>query len=203
MVERASMELAPLDRFAARREKSRACCRAYYVANRERLAEKRRLRHAANPEKLAERNRAYRAANRDKCIEYSRDYYAANHDKFIQHTRAWRRANPEALAEQRRLYRAKNSEKRTADGHLRRARKRSADGSHTAADIKRIRAAQSDKCACCRVRLKGRGHLDHIVALAAGGSNWPSNLQYLCRSCNLAKGARDPIEFMQARGMLL
>jgi hypothetical protein len=28
-------------------------------------------------------------------------------------------------------------------------------------------------------------------------------LQLLCRPCNLSKSARDPIEFMQERGMLL
>lgn len=33
-------------------------------------------------------------------------------------------------------------------------------------------------------------HVDHIVAVAKGGSNDPSNLQALCADCNLGKGAR-------------
>jgi 5-methylcytosine-specific restriction endonuclease McrA len=31
-------------------------------------------------------------------------------------------------------------------------------------------------------------HVDHRVALARGGDNHPSNLQALCRRCNLRKG---------------
>jgi 5-methylcytosine-specific restriction endonuclease McrA len=39
--------------------------------------------------------------------------------------------------------------------------------------------------------------------MARGGSNWPSNLQLLCKSCNLSKGARDAEEFMREKGFLL
>jgi len=33
-------------------------------------------------------------------------------------------------------------------------------------------------------------HVDHICAVANGGTNDPSNLQTLCSDCNLGKGAR-------------
>ena len=46
-------------------------------------------------------------------------------------------------------------------------------------------------------------HLDHKVPLAAGGANEFGNLQLLCPRCNLAKSARDPLDFMQSRGFLL
>lgn len=36
-----------------------------------------------------------------------------------------------------------------------------------------------------------------------GGANDDSNLQLLCQSCNRAKGAKDPVEFMRALGFLL
>ena len=32
--------------------------------------------------------------------------------------------------------------------------------------------------------------LDHIIPLARGGANDPSNLQVLCRGCNAQKGVR-------------
>lgn len=33
-------------------------------------------------------------------------------------------------------------------------------------------------------------HVDHIVPLARGGADSEENLQLLCRTCNLHKGAR-------------
>lgn len=52
------------------------------------------------------------------------------------------------------------------------------------------------KCAICLKDISGllssgRGqHLDHIVPLANGGTNDPTNLQNLCEDCNRVKGAR-------------
>lgn len=118
-----------------------------------------------------------------------------------------REKNREAIRVQGRIHakkwRAKNPEKVRQHERNRRALKRGAEGSHTVADIARIREMQRDRCACCRAPLRGKGNIDHIVPLAAGGSNWPSNLQMLCRTCNLSKRATDPIAFMQSRGMLL
>jgi hypothetical protein len=49
-------------------------------------------------------------------------------------------------------------------------------------------------CARCGVSITGElrapRHIDHIVALANGGTNDLSNLQLLCDACNLNKGTR-------------
>lgn len=49
-------------------------------------------------------------------------------------------------------------------------------------------------CARCGVSITGElrapRHIDHIVALANGGTNDLSNLQLLCDSCNLSKSTR-------------
>lgn len=63
---------------------------------------------------------------------------------------------------------------------------------------------QNGKCACCRKSLDEHGqHLDHIIPLVAGGMHEDGNLQLLCKKCNLSKGRKDPVEFMQSRGFLL
>lgn len=44
--------------------------------------------------------------------------------------------------------------------------------------------------ACGRGPLRNSDiHIDHRQALAAGGPEAPTNLQVLCRACNLGKGA--------------
>jgi len=35
------------------------------------------------------------------------------------------------------------------------------------------------------------------------GHNDRKNLQITCEACNLSKGAKDPVDFMRERGMLL
>jgi 5-methylcytosine-specific restriction protein A len=48
------------------------------------------------------------------------------------------------------------------------------------------------KCQQCGFRTRTRTflHVDHILPLAAGGTNDIRNLQVLCSSCNLKKGKR-------------
>lgn len=33
--------------------------------------------------------------------------------------------------------------------------------------------------------------IDHVVAVARGGTNWPANLRPICPPCNRSKGSRD------------
>jgi len=83
------------------------------------------------------------------------------------------------------------------------AKKRNAEGFYTPQDIERINARQNYKCVECGWSTKYERHVDHIMPLALGGSNWPSNLQVLCPICNLKKGAKHPIDFALQRGRLV
>ena len=51
------------------------------------------------------------------------------------------------------------------------------------------------RCERCNVALTTapgprQAHIDHRKPVAAGGTNTETNLQALCRACNLTKGAR-------------
>jgi 5-methylcytosine-specific restriction endonuclease McrA len=144
--------------------------------------------HAANPERM----RAMRAA-----------WQAANPEKVRAWNAAWQAANPERERASHAARRAANPERERTYNANRRARKCAALGRYTAEQVADLFAKQRCKCANCRKSLKKAYHIDHIRALVLGGSNDISNIQLLCPSCNLKKGAKDEIEWAQQQGRLL
>jgi hypothetical protein len=60
------------------------------------------------------------------------------------------------------------------------------------------------RCVFCQADLSGvvdlekEEHFDHMVALADGGVNDPTNLQLTCRRCNLRKGKKAKTEYLYA-----
>jgi 5-methylcytosine-specific restriction endonuclease McrA len=177
-----------------------------------------RIRHA-NLEKYRDRAREYKKKNIEKVREAQRNYCDKNREALSQRRRAawddvarakrreWRKLNAEKIAADVKIRGAKwkreNKERVRVHNRNREAVKKAAEGTHTAEDIKRLRDRQKDKCACCKTKLNGNGHVDHIIALSRGGSNWPKNLQLLCEHCNCTKHARDPVEFFQSNGYLI
>ncbi|MGA2477054.1 MAG: HNH endonuclease, partial [Terriglobia bacterium] len=79
----------------------------------------------------------------------------------------------------------------------RRARVAGAPGATSPAEWQAILARFGRCCAYCGSD-EPRLHRDHVVALAAGGSNWPANLVPACRSCNSRKGTKPLAEFYAA-----
>lgn len=112
---------------------------------------------------------------------------ARNHPKRSQYAREWKERNPERYRDMMRATKA---------------RRRAVVGKYTAEDVQDIKEAQRHKCAVCKNKLADY-HVDHITPVAKGGTNDRRNLQLLCPPCNRHKAAKDPIDFMQSRGLLL
>lgn len=139
--------------------------------------------------------RAYRAINNETVRRIQRNAYHRNKHKYKEKRRVaarewYSRTRKHRLA-QKKSYAKNNPDKIFIHNKRARARRRGAEGFFTTEDVKNMYIKQRRKCAICGIR-KDKLDVDHIMPLALGGSNWPSNLQLLCRICNVRKGAKHP-----------
>jgi 5-methylcytosine-specific restriction endonuclease McrA len=163
------------------------CKACNYAGNRARFS----------PEKHREYNRAYRAKNPNK----DREYYEKNKAVLLPKMAEYNRRNWEAYLAKMRAWRKDNPEKVQVWVRNRRAKLKGLNGSHTIDDIKALLEAQQGLCVYCRCDIRESFQVDHIVPVAKGGSNDKSNLQLLCKTCNLDKRDKDPHEYLKTRSL--
>jgi hypothetical protein len=118
-------------------------------------------------------------------------------DKLRRKTEAvtWYEANREQRIKKASEYQRNNPERTRTRNRNRRARRDGAEGSHTLQELSALRQQQDNKCACCGIELDDTAHVDHRIPLARGGTNYISNLQWLCAFCNVSKNASLPDEW--------
>lgn len=158
---------------------------------------------AINREKAKTNVAKWQAANLGRHGASNAKWAAANQGKMKASRTKWQKANPEKRSAICARWRAANPEARCANEHNRRARKREVGGKLSTDLAARLFKLQRGKCACCHVSLDGGYHRDHCIPLALDGPNEDWNMQLLCSPCNLSKGAKHPVDFMQSRGFLL
>jgi len=152
------------------REKGRAHSARYYAAHREEL-----LQRNKQPDRR-QYKREYFRAHRDK----AKAYYAANRERILARTHEYRR---QLSAEARQRL-------RKVERITRRARDRGASGRFTLEQLAARLAYYGARCYLCGAPWE---HWDHVIPLARGGSNWPSNLRPACATCNVRKWAHMPV----------
>jgi 5-methylcytosine-specific restriction endonuclease McrA len=167
--------------------------------NKESVATKNASYYASNKKKENARTREYKAKNKLSISAYNSRYWLENMDVLKERDRVYNLENRNKLREWNRQFHKNNPTKNAEYHQRRRALHASAEGYHTAEDIANIIKKQGGLCACCK-RVKSLA-VDHIVALTKGGSNWPNNLQMLCKSCNSKKRTKDNDDFMRSMGM--
>lgn len=201
------------------KEHRQAAAAKYYLNNKEKMRAAMRSWRAANPEKvkaltlvaLAKRklngrkhqDARYREKNADRVRASQERYRLANLEKVKAAKRKWRLDNPEKLRSAQIRWDKNNPVKKRIHRENRRAREKSAAGKLSADIAQKLLSIQRGKCAICRVVLKGKYDLDHILPLVLGGKNEDRNMQVLCVTCNRRKGKKHPTAFMQERGWLL
>jgi 5-methylcytosine-specific restriction endonuclease McrA len=141
-----------------------------------------------NPEKIKTLNKNWFLKNKEHHHHYQNKYRSDNVEKVQQFAR-----------ERCRKYRKNNPEKVRAHD----AKRRGCPGSFKHTDIVDLLKKQKYKCINCLCSVKDAFHVDHVMPIKLGGTNWPNNLQILCPKCNLRKNAKHPIEWASLNGRLL
>jgi 5-methylcytosine-specific restriction endonuclease McrA len=114
----------------------------------------------------------------------------------------WYEENRERLLEKALKYQKDNPDKANHYNRIRRGKRKNTEGTHTQEEVIELLVQQDNKCACCNTSfLTVKKHLDHIHPINLGGSNWITNLQWLCDFCNLVKNDSHPdvwLEYSQS-----
>lgn len=170
-------------------------------------------RHSDRGKKI---HRAYRQANAEKLGDYIAEWRRKNPTKASELSKSWQLRNRQSQIEKRRAqaeilrkkaaeWQKKNPDKCSLYARNRRALKKTS-GTHTIEEIEALLRKQNFKCASCFISIKNAGkngrHADHIIPLSAGGTNYISNIQMLCRPCNLRKYNKDPFDWARENGKL-
>lgn len=148
---------------------------------------------------------AYYRRNKARITASCKSYYQTHKAQTTATVKAWRQANPEKVKAYQRLHYQMNREdyiarararEQTPAGligkaharHRRRARLRAVVSGGTREQRAMVLARAGGRCEYCASPAKLT--IDHIVPIALGGSDTPSNWAAACLSCNASKQDR-------------
>jgi Zn ribbon nucleic-acid-binding protein len=166
--------------------KCKDCTKKYYQENKDKAKEYGKKYREANREKALEYGKEYRKKNKEALREYDRKRYRTLEYKIADKKR---RSTPEYKEKEKMRYKTEKHRRQNNEaGRRYRARKRNATIEHFSYEelvqFWKVNGIDEDTCVYCGAP---KEHIDHVIALAAGGSHTRNNLVPACRSCNCSK----------------
>lgn len=140
--------------------------------NEKRVKQWRSARYLYHRDDELKKNAQYCKKNAKRINANSARRYAKNPQFFRDKVRQWQRVNPEKY---RLILKVCT------------ARRKNVRGQVTPEQLQARIDYYGGLCAYCREPFK---HIDHVIAIARGGTAWPANLRPACKRCNLKKGAK-------------
>ena len=143
-----------------------------------------------------------------KSKSIKKEYHIENREKIIQKSKEWYENNFERARKTRNEYNKeyKNTKEYKLSSRLQQIKRRKitrhSPNKATNKEIKQLIDA-STHCYWCNVKLNEDFHIDHYIPIKKGGTHELSNLVISCKTCNLKKHTKDPIEFANSIGKLL
>lgn len=169
--------------------------------NAEYASQKHKEYYAENKERV---HKPYSERNAERIAANKRDWRKRNPDKVKKHKSESQKRNRPAANERIKRHYEKYPERRKAQTMIRIARKKNAPGKYTGQDINRMHEQQEGMCFYCGIRIYPHipkdMHVDHVIPLTKGGTNYPDNLVLACQHCNQSKNNHLLADWVKIRG---
>ena len=142
-----------------------------------------------NQDSLSEYQKKYNREHAEDIAKRQREYRESNRDQRREITKKWRINNPDKIQAYNKSERVKMMKK--SYRHKRRALLANTDGYYTSSDVENLLLFFDHKCAYTGEPLEKHFHLDHVVPIIDGGTNYICNIVPSNPGPNLSKNSKN------------
>ena len=175
-------------------------CKKYYYANRDKKLLYQKTYTQEHKEDKSKYDKKHRQENKEQYKKMNAEYYQKNKKRVRKQANAYTAAHGEENRARAAAWYKENPERGKANAkvskHRRRARIAKVGGGFTTANVRDLYASQSASCYYCSTSIEEGYHIEHMVPISKGGSNWIDNICLACVPCNRTKGVKTAEEFM-------
>jgi len=157
----------------------------------------------SNKEKISHQQKIYRQINKITISLKEKEYRQLNQESILNNRKRYYEENKEIILANRGEYKKTQKGKVVNKNSCHKRRTAAINGNVTSKQLLELQE-NAKVCYWCNTLLKNKTvHIDHYIPVSKGGEHTISNLVVSCQTCNLSKGAKDPVEFANKMGKLL